>query len=126
MVPSRWPAIIVLFMSIALVAGCKKEDTGPAPGPQPGTGGPEPTGPYAAGIKVFNQKCTNCHTIGTAGGKKVDLAKVAADSTHTEEWLRDFILDPKSKKPNTRMPSFQGKLSDEEFKSLLAYLVSLK
>ncbi len=141
MIPLRWSAFLVVVASIALVAGCKpKEASNPNPPPAPGpgskfgqSGGVEEKGPHAAGIKVFNSHCKNCHSVGedsTAGARKKrgpNLAKVAADPEHTEEWLRDFILDPRSKKPNSKgMPAFQGKINDEEFKDLVAYLASLK
>lgn len=135
----RMLAVALLAVSIAFAVGCNKDKTSggsgsgssPAPGPGGGPGwgsGLTPEGPHAAGMKVFNdQRCTNCHTVGGGPGKKVDLAGVAAKPEYADEGgLRDFILDPKSKKPMTRMPSFQGKINDDDFKALLAYLASLK
>ena len=124
-----------LLVSIALLAGCKpKEPTNspPAPSPKAGPGPrvsqPEATGPHAAGIKVFNsQGCSRCHNVGGSGKKKgPDLAKVASNPEHTQEWLKEFILNPKSKKPRSRMPPFEGKINDEDFTALLEYLASLK
>jgi cbb3-type cytochrome oxidase cytochrome c subunit len=115
--------------------GCDKSDS-TATTPPPGSdayAGVDPTGPHAAGKRVFNsQGCTCCHSIGEESGGKgkkrigPDLAHVAADSTHTSEWIADYIRDPKSKTPNSRMPAFQGKIADEDFKNLVEFLASLK
>jgi len=55
-----------------------------------------------------------------------DLAGVARDPSHTSEWIAEYIRDPKSKTPGSRMPAFQGKINDEDFKNLVEYLASLK
>jgi cytochrome c oxidase subunit 2 len=121
----------VLIVAIAFVIGCNKETspTGSTPPPGP-TGGDEPTGPYAAGRKVFaNHGCARCHAVGDTSGKKrmgPDLAHVAADPTHTKEWLAEFVRDPKAHNPSTKMPVFQGKINDQEMKDLVDYLASLK
>lgn len=136
MLSSRCLAILAAF-ALAFVVGCHKDQStsspSPGPGPRPGPpGGPEPSGPHAEGMKVFNRYCTNCHIVpgSPPGGQKKrgpDLSKVAADPEHTEEWLRDFILEPASKKPDSKgMPMFRGKVNDDEMKSLVAYLASLK
>jgi cytochrome c2 len=52
--------------------------------------------------------------------------KVAADPEHSADWLAEYVRNPRSKKPDSRMPMFQGKLNDGEFKSLIDYLASLK
>jgi mono/diheme cytochrome c family protein len=130
MIPSRWYAVFAIFAVIVLVVGCKKEQSNPQPapgGPPPGpTGGVEPTGPHAEGIKVFNQKCSGCHAINGAKKKGPDLGKVAAEPTHSEEYLREFILEPGAHKPKSGMPPFRGKISDDEMKALLGYLLTLK
>lgn len=134
MISSRRYVIFALFAVVGLVIGCHKEQPNSNPNPAPNTGGPpgptggpEATGPHADGIKVFNQKCGGCHAINGAKKKGPDLGKVAAEPAHTEEWLQKFILNPHDQKPNSKgMPAFQGKISDEEMKSLLAYLVTLK
>jgi mono/diheme cytochrome c family protein len=123
-------------------------------GPSPGFGGPqanlpEPTGPFAAGKKIFNAHCIRCHSDGSVAmkgppmgegakegfkggfkGKKgfrgPDLSKVAANENHTPEWIRDHILDPQIHKEDSSMPKFQGKLSEDDLKNLVDYLSSLK
>ena len=65
------------------------------------------------------------HTIGRAK-QGPDLATVASDPTHTPEWFGEYIRNPKSQKPDSRMPQFMGKISDDDFKALIEYLSSLK
>ena len=65
------------------------------------------------------------------GGKRgfargPDLSKVGADSAHTVEWLTEYVRNPKSQKPDSRMPPFDGKISGDDLKSLAEYLASLK
>jgi cbb3-type cytochrome oxidase cytochrome c subunit len=59
-------------------------------------------------------------------GKGPDLAKVGADPNHTVEWLAEHIRNPKAHKPESRMPAFAGRISDDELKPLTEYLASLK
>jgi mono/diheme cytochrome c family protein len=55
-----------------------------------------------------------------------DLGKVGANPDHTVEWLIAFIKNPKASKPQSRMPGFEGKLSDDDIKTVAEYLASLK
>ncbi len=55
-----------------------------------------------------------------------DLAKVGADETHTREWLIGYIRSPKDQNPQSKMPPFEGKLSEDDLSKLADYLVTLK
>jgi cbb3-type cytochrome oxidase cytochrome c subunit len=55
-----------------------------------------------------------------------DLGQVAKDPAHTPEWLTQYIQDPKSVKADSKMPKFEGKMSEEDLKALVEYLASLK
>jgi mono/diheme cytochrome c family protein len=126
---------LILFMSMLLAVGCNKKETsssspGPPPGPSPAPGTvawiPE-TGPHAAGGTVFKANCARCHV--PAGSKKMmgpELNTVARDPDHTPEWFAEYVRNPKSKKPDSRMPPFQGKISDDDFKALVEFLATLK
>ena len=54
-----------------------------------------------------------------------DLATVGRDTSHTVDWLKVQIRDPKSHKADARMPAFD-KINDEDLRSLAEYLASLK
>jgi Ca2+-binding EF-hand superfamily protein/cytochrome c2 len=55
-----------------------------------------------------------------------DLGKVGQDPDHTVDWFKAYIQNPKSKKPDARMPSFVGKIKDDDLNALAEYLASLK
>jgi mono/diheme cytochrome c family protein len=129
-------------------AAAPEPGSGPQEGPGAnvgaGSGGGE-SQDFALGKKVFAQSCAKCHAIGGGGsagaagggpggfgrgrggrGKGPDLGTVGRNPAHTVDWLMRFIRNPKSEKPNSRMPSLEGKLSDAELRSLAEYLASLK
>lgn len=131
---------------VSIVLGCGKSEptaanppnTGGPPGPPMG-GPPGPGGPGFAkansGNDVFDQKCANCHSVGdpdaTAGqpkGKKggPNLSKAGADPAHTVDWLTAYIKDPKSQKPDSKMPKFEGKLDADQIKSVAEFLAAKK
>ncbi len=132
---------------------------------------PEPTGPFAAGKKVFMAQCARCHSDGSSGsmmaggppmkgevsppegapkegfgpmaggptpggkmkfgkmggfGRGPNLSHVAADPKHTRQWLSEFILDPQSQKPRSRMPKFAGKINEQDLGAVVDYLLMLK
>jgi cytochrome c2 len=89
-------------------------------GPPPGRG---PNGPPMAGGPPPGP--------GGPGGmmgrnKGPDLAKVGEDPAHTVDWLMEHIRNPKAHKPKSRMPSFEGKIKDDDLRALAEYLASLK
>jgi cbb3-type cytochrome oxidase cytochrome c subunit len=60
-------------------------------------------------------------------GRGPDLGKVGENPEHTEQWLADHIRNPKSHKPQSRMPPFdENKINDADMKALTDYLASLK
>jgi cbb3-type cytochrome oxidase cytochrome c subunit len=62
--------------------------------------------------------------MGGRGGP--DLGKVGAAEGHTVEWFSEYVRDPKSKKPGSRMPPFGDKIKAEDLRALGEYLASLK
>ncbi len=76
------------------------------------------------GQKVYTEKkCSMCHKIEGVGGKiGPDLSDVGNE--RDAEWIKGFLKDPKSVKPDTKQPPFKG--TDEELEALVAYLMSLK
>jgi len=94
---------------------------------------------FAEARQIFQANCVLCHSI--AGQLELgegypnpaasstpgpDLAKVGADPEHSVEWLMRYIRNPKSVKPKSRMPPFEGRITDENLKSLVEFLSALK
>jgi len=115
---------LVSLLLIPLAIGCKKES-------------PPPPGDASAGVSadlivsgkaVFDRNgCAQCHAIGGVGGRSApDLSKVGAATGRTAEWLVAHIRNPKSHNPMSRMPSFEGKINDQDLLALGSYLASLK
>ena len=42
------------------------------------------------------------------------------------EWISEHIRDPKSHKPDSRMPGYASKIQAQDLRSLAEYLASLK
>ena len=81
---------------------------GPKGGPPDGKGGGRPGG-----------------NRGGPGGP--DLTHVGSNPEHTAQWLADHIRDPKSHKPQSRMPTYgSDKISDADLMLLAQYLASQK
>ncbi len=82
--------------------------------------------PVALGKQLVEaKKCSMCHAIDGKGGKLgKPLNGIAAGKT--DEYLTGALLDPKNTlAADTKMPSYKGKLTDDEVKSVVAYLKSL-
>ena len=78
------------------------------------------------GAKIFRQAgCIACHKVNGQGGPSgPDLTRVGAVRTE-QAWLRSFLKDPAVVVPGSRMPPFDD-LTEDEVRSLTAYLLSLK
>jgi nitric oxide reductase subunit C len=101
---------------VAFLTWISKIDTNGWP-PKPilaaaaGVGGKEQT----RGQQVYqSQGCSNCHNINGIGGTRKDVA-----------WHMKHLKDPRSVVPTSAMPPYAG-MSDDDLKSLAAYLVTLK
>ena len=78
------------------------------------------------GAKIFRQAgCIACHKVNGQGGPSgPDLSRVGAVRTE-QAWLKGFLKDPAAVVPGSRMPPFDD-LTEDEVRSLMAYLLSLK
>jgi mono/diheme cytochrome c family protein len=78
------------------------------------------------GARLFwNNRCKECHTINGKGGSTgPNLTYVGAK--RSRDYMVQQIKDPKSHNPNTDMPSFRDKLSDQDIGDLADYLSGLK
>jgi mono/diheme cytochrome c family protein len=120
-----WACSIGLGVLIG-IAGCKK--SGPSAAATPPT-------QVTSARPIFDQNCAKCHALpgstpsadGKGGrGKGPDLTRVGADSTHTVDWIAEHIRNPKTHKPDSRMPSFDGKLSPADIRALAEMLAAMK
>jgi mono/diheme cytochrome c family protein len=92
--------------------------------------------PSHAGRAIYDSNgCARCHSLGTAAGsgsgpmggkRKMDLSRVGAAPNHTVDWISEHIRDPKSHKPESRMPAYANKIQAQDLRSLAEYLASLK
>jgi mono/diheme cytochrome c family protein len=55
-----------------------------------------------------------------------DLGHVGKDPEHTVDWFVRLVGDPKSVRPDAKMPAFGTKIGQPEMRSLAEYLASLK
>lgn len=72
---------------------------------------------------VFNQLCIACHTLNGQGGDVGPVLDFIGDKRDID-FLKKWIKDPASIKPDTLMPTLP--LSDEEITELAAFLSTLK
>ena len=85
----------------------------------------KPVDPVAHGKELAVKKCKMCHAIDGQGGKMSPLNGIADGKT--DEQLMGGIIDPKTTLgADTKMPSYKGKLTDDEVKAIIAYLKTLK
>ena len=72
---------------------------------------------------VIDRACTACHKLGDRdGGIAPDLSFEGL--LRDEKWLYDHFKNPKSTMPDSIMPAFR--FTDDEFKAMTAYLLTLK
>ena len=77
------------------------------------------------GAKLFRQgECIQCHTInGKGGAVGPNLSSVGG--RRSRDWIVAQIKKPSSHNPDTAMPSFAGRLSDQDINDLADYLSKL-
>jgi mono/diheme cytochrome c family protein len=89
----------------------------------------------ATGQGVFQaNNCSRCHSVGGGGGggmrgrglRGPDLSRVGAKPSRTVDWLAEQIRNPQSHRPDSRMPGYAGKISEDDIHALAVYLASLK
>ena len=79
----------------------------------------------ANGKKIVTEKidCLSCHAInGDGGAVGPDLTQVGL--RRSEDWLYDFLMDPETVVPDTKMPMFDWE--DQDLEDVLGFLMSLK
>jgi mono/diheme cytochrome c family protein len=91
-----------------------------------GSAPPRASAGAAEGKAVYAEKCKMCHSIGGEGGKMAANGGPldGVGSKHDAAWLKAFTADPKSKKPDAKMPKV--KLTDQQLDDVVAYMETLK
>lgn len=109
----KWLALAGALAAVGLVAACGGRPTALA------------SNAVSAGREVFRrQGCLRCHALGGEGGRPApDLNRVG--SRMQPDQIRKMITDPRSIRPDSRMPRYTG-LSEAELEALVAYLASLR
>jgi mono/diheme cytochrome c family protein len=77
-------------------------------------------------VSIYDKRCRLCHSVAGSGGPMAQMggALDGIGSKHDAVWLKEYLRDPKSKNPRTKMPAL--KLTDEERDAVVQYLLSLK
>lgn len=75
------------------------------------------------GAEVYEKNCQSCHGTTTARGNAVSLFNPELLNAASPAFLRYAIVNGR---PPTPMPSFQGKLSDQEVDDVVAWLWGFK
>ncbi len=70
-------------------------------------------------------KCLDCHTIGGKGGS-VGPNLTNVGGRRTRDFIVQQIKSPQSHNPNTAMPSFAGRMTDQEINLVADYLAGMK
>lgn len=106
-----------------LTVGCGSKSEAPAAG-GPRSGGPPEVaaGPAATdGKGLFDQNCAKCHG---GKGKAPDLSAVGGK--HDAAWITAHTKNPKDHNPMSKMPAFEGKLTEAQIKLVADHLAALK
>lgn len=111
----------------------------PTPQPPPEPSGDVPSDPLAAeGQQIYAANCQSCHTIDGAQatgptwqglfGSEIPLES-GETVTADEEYIRQSILEPNAQIHEgfpPAMPSFEGRLTDEQIDAVIAYIRTLE
>jgi len=92
-------------------------------GPQPKALPPGGEGDPARGKDVFEKNCQTCHGSQAARGNAVNLQNPELLSAASPAFLRYAVVHGR---PPTPMPSFQGRLSEQEIGDVVSFLWSFK
>jgi len=78
------------------------------------------------GAEVFErEKCRDCHTLKGNGGA-VGPNLTAVGSKRSRDYIFQQIKAPKSHNPNSDMPSFGTRISEQDINALADYLAGMK
>jgi len=84
-------------------------------------------GDLAAGRRIFERKCARCHSP-RGDGKTVVAGRFPYANLIDGVWRSDGsseAIENQIRRGHDPMPSFQGKLTDEEIRQTVVYVVEL-
>lgn len=103
--------VSALFLLTIALFGCSKPGEGGSTSPQ-----------TASGKAIFESKdCGNCHG---PGKRAPQLTHLGAE--HDAAWIVAHVKNPKTHNPGSRMPAYEGKMSESDLQAIGSYLASLK
>ena len=85
------------------------------------------TGDLAAGQRIFERKCASCHNT-NGDGKTVTAARFRYANLIDGIWRSDGsaeAIELQIRRGRDPMPKFEGKLTDEEIRQTVAYVLEL-
>ena len=80
-----------------------------------------------AGRRIYEQKCASCHNK-NGDGKTVTAGRFPYANLIDGKWRSDgspAAIERQVRKGHDPMPKFEGKLTDEEIRQVVAYVVEL-
>jgi mono/diheme cytochrome c family protein len=81
----------------------------------------------AAGRRVFERKCASCHNT-NGDGKTVTAGRYPYANLIDGKWRSDGspdAIERQIRRGRDPMPKFEGKLTDEEIRQTVAYVLEL-
>ncbi|MFN2386645.1 MAG: cytochrome c [Thermoanaerobaculia bacterium] len=81
----------------------------------------------AAGQKIFDRKCASCHSV-RGDGKTIVAGRFPYANLIDGKWRGDGTaasIEHQIREGHDPMPKFQGKLTDEEIRQTVAYVLEL-
>lgn len=85
------------------------------------------TGDLAAGQRIFERKCASCHNV-NGDGKTVTGRRFRYANLIDGVWRSDGspeAIERQIRQGHDPMPKFQGKLTDEEIRQTVVYVLEL-
>ena len=114
----RWRCRLLLLFLLAAFAACR-EDSLPVADPK--------NRELQAGRRIYEQKCVSCHNK-NGDGRTITAGRFPYANLIDGKWRSDGSRDAierQVRKGRDPMPKFEGKLTDEEIREVVAYVVEL-
>lgn len=108
----------VLALALAVLAACRRAGL-----PEAASAGRD----AAAGRRIFERKCASCHNT-NGDGKTIVAGHLPYASLIDGVWRSDgspAAIEKQVREGRDPMPKFQGKLTDEEIRQVVAYVKAL-